>query len=234
MKDNNINKCLTFLKDIKLFSSMNEDELLKIIEKINIKPFKKGQTVIEQDDANNYMYIVLDGSVKVTQLTEEGKEIVLASRQAGEYFGELSLIDGKTTSATVSATSDCVVAIISKETFNFLLSSSTKITDNLLQTLCLRLRGTIETIQMLNHHNACKRLRLFFDQLSKECGKETDKGVIIQAKLTQQEIADSTGLARQTVTELMSEWKKKEDIVILKGKSILLTRKFIQDSYCKG
>ncbi|MBF0317558.1 MAG: Crp/Fnr family transcriptional regulator [Nitrospirae bacterium] len=234
MKDDTINKCLTFLKNIRLFSSLSEAELLGIIEKISIRHFKKGQTVIEQEDTNNYMYIVLEGSVKVTQLTEDGKEIVLASRQAGEYFGELSLLDGKTTSATVSATSDCVVAIISKETFNFLLSSNTKIIDNLLQTLCLRLRGTIETIQMLNHHNACQRLRMFFEQLSKECGKKTDNGVVIHVKLTQQEIADSTGLARQTVTELMNEWKRKEDIVILKGKSILLTHKFMQEFSCKG
>ncbi|MBF0609077.1 MAG: Crp/Fnr family transcriptional regulator [Candidatus Magnetobacterium sp. LHC-1] len=234
IKDGNINKCLTLLRKIRLFSSLTEDELLKVIDKINIRRFKKGQTVIEQDDANNFMYVVIEGSVKVIQFTEDGKEIVLAARQAGEYFGELSLLDGKTTSATVSATSDCVVAIISKETFTVLLYSSTKIIDNLLQTLCMRLRGTIETIQMLNHHNACQRLRLFFEQLSKTCGQKTDKGIIISNRLTQQEIADSIGLARQTVTELMNDWKRKEEIVILKGKSILLTHKFIEEFLYKG
>ncbi|MBF0539451.1 MAG: Crp/Fnr family transcriptional regulator [Nitrospirae bacterium] len=230
MRGHNISKCLTLLRNVKLFSSLTEDELLKVIEKISVRPFKKGQTVIQQDDANNFMYVVIEGAVKVTQLTEEGKEIVLASRQAGEYFGELSLLDGKTTSATVSATCDCIVALISKETFHLLLSSSTKIIDNLLQTLCLRLRGMIETIQMLNHNNASKRLRLYFEQLSREFGQKADNGVIIRKKLTQQEIADSTGLARQTVTEIMNDWKRKEEIEILQGKSILLTHKFIQDS----
>ncbi len=225
-----ISKFSACLKNIKLFSTLTDDELHKVIERIQIRPFKKGQTVIQQEDTNKFMYIILEGAVKVTQLTDDGREIVLASRQAGEYFGEVSLLDGKTTSATVTASRDSVVAIISKETFSSLIYSNTKILENLLHTLCFRLRGSIETIQILNHNSACRRVRLFFEQMSKECGQKTDEGIIIRSKLTQQDIADRTGLARQTVTEILNEWKRNEDIAILKSKFILLTSKFIEDS----
>ncbi|MCG6552032.1 MAG: cyclic nucleotide-binding domain-containing protein [Candidatus Magnetominusculus sp. LBB02] len=108
----NFAACAESLRSIPLFSTLHAEELNQIIKTINVRRILKGWVILSWEDANNFMYIVLDGSVKVTQLTEDGKEILLTSRETGEFFGEMSLIDGKTASATVSAQDDSVVGII--------------------------------------------------------------------------------------------------------------------------
>jgi len=83
-------------------------------------------------------------------MTEEGKEIILAVHQAGDFFGEMSLIDGKTTPASVIATEDSLVAIISKKDFYSILLVQNKLTISLLKIFCSRLRKSWDTIQLLN------------------------------------------------------------------------------------
>jgi len=108
---------LNLLKQINLFSSLNIDELSSIQKKIIIKSFKKNQTILHEEDTNEFMYIILFGSVKVVQMTEDGREILLAIHRSGEFFGEISLIDKETLPATVIAIEDSSIAIISGRDF---------------------------------------------------------------------------------------------------------------------
>ena len=57
---------------------------------------QEGQTILYEEDTNEYMYIIFEGEVKVIKTTEEGKEIILAMHSSGDFFGEISLLDGKT------------------------------------------------------------------------------------------------------------------------------------------
>ena len=84
-----------FLKKIHLFSSLSDKEIEHLITKLIIKKFKKSETILYEEDTSEFMYIILLGKVKAVRMTEDGKEIILAVHQAGEFFGEMSLIDGK-------------------------------------------------------------------------------------------------------------------------------------------
>ena len=85
------------------------------------------------------MYIILGGKVKVVQTTEDGREILLAIHQSGDFFGEMSFIDGKTSPATVLATENSVAAIVSRKDFYSVLETQKKVLNNLLLILCSRL-----------------------------------------------------------------------------------------------
>ncbi|KJU81634.1 Crp/Fnr family transcriptional regulator [Candidatus Magnetobacterium bavaricum] len=214
------------LSKIPLFSSLSEGEMKEIVAEIQIRSIKKGRVVLNHEDANNYMYIVLAGSVKVTQYNEDGKEAILATREAGEYFGELSLIDGKFTSAEVSATKNSIIALIDKETFHSLFASNIKIMNNLLKEFTRRLRASIGTIHMFNHDKVLQRLRLLFEQLAQECGHKREVGITLTLSLTKQEIATRIGFSRQRVSEAMRQMEDDEYLCILPNKQIHLTSKF--------
>ena len=108
-------KCkIDSLKNIQLFSSLTDEELHQISNRIVLKEFKKNKVILYEEDTNMFMYVILFGEVKVFQTTEDGKDIILAMHSAGEFFGEMSLIDGETVPATVSATKNSLIAIISK------------------------------------------------------------------------------------------------------------------------
>jgi CRP/FNR family cyclic AMP-dependent transcriptional regulator len=219
---------LEFLRNIQLFSSLTDEELNEISSKITLEEFKKNEIVLYEEDTNEFMYIILFGKVKVVQTTEDGKEIILAIHKSNDFFGEISLIDGKTSPATVLTTENSLIAIISKKDFFLLLSNQEKVLDRLLQILCLRLRESWKRIYILNFKNASERVKMLFLMLSYDNGKKTPEGVILNIKLTHQNIADMTGLSRETVTRVLDKWQKTEDITILKNKFIRLNPKFLQ------
>ena len=173
-----------FLKKIHLFSSLSDKEIEHLITKLIIKKFKKSETILYEEDTSEFMYIILLGKVKAVRMTEDGKEIILAVHQAGEFFGEMSLIDGKTTPASVVATEDSLIAIIAKNDFYSILSAHNKVMISLLKIFCTRLRKCWDTIQLLNFNNASQRTKMLFLMLSDEYGEKSSEGITLNIKLT--------------------------------------------------
>ena len=214
------------LKQTPLFSSLTSEELHRIRKKVVIRSFSKNEIILHEKYSNDFMYIILDGEAKVVQTTDEGKEIIITIHQAGDFFGELAMIDGKTTPATVCATKDSVTAIISKKFFYDVLFSENKVLENLLQILCARIREAMQKIQLLNFNNAAQRIKMLFLLLSESYGEKSAEGTILKIKLIHQNIADMTGLTRETVTRILDKWQKSGEIQILKSKYILLKSEF--------
>jgi CRP/FNR family transcriptional regulator len=217
------------LKNIQLFSSLTDDELHQIKDKLSLKRYKKHEVILFEEDTTEYMYIILNGKTKVIQTTEDGKEILLAMHHSGEFFGEMSLLDGKTSPATVVAMEDSSVAIISRQEFYSLIRAQKRILDNLLLILCSRLRDSWEKIQLLNLKNASQRIKILFLMLSDKYGEKTAEGVTLNIKLTHQEIAEMTGMTRETVTRMIDKWQKDGEISVLKNRFIHLSSHFITE-----
>lgn len=217
-----------FLKKVQLFSSFTDKEIEQLITKLIIKKFKKHETILYEEDTNEFMYIILFGKVKAVRMTEDGKEIILAVHQAGEFFGEMSLIDGKTTPASVIATEDSLAAIVSKKDFYSILFAQTKVTMSLLKIFCTRLRKCWDTIQLLNFNNASQRTKMLLLMLSDEYGKKSAEGITLNIKLTHQDVAEMTGMTRETVTRILDKLQKTGEITVLKDKFIRLNPGFLQ------
>ncbi len=219
---------IDFLRNVDLFSSLTDEELEQISSRVLIKEFSRNETIFREEDTNNYMYIILVGKVKVIRNTEDGREVILAIHGADEFFGEVALIDNKTAPAAVAATEDSLLAIISRKDFYSLLYSQPKVLEKLLQILCVRLRESWKRIVILNFKNASERVKMLFVALSYEKGKKMDAGVLLDLKLTHQEIADMSGLTRETVSRVLNKWQKDGEITLLQNKCILLNRKFME------
>ena len=216
------------LNMIELFAYLTDQELDSINNLLAVKRFKKNEVILHEEDTNKFMYIVLSGRVRVIQITEDGKEILLAIHQAGEFFGEMSFIDGKTSPATIVAADDSVISIISRDEFYSTIYTHKKVLYNLLLILCSRLRESWEKIQLLNLKNASERLKILFYILSNKYGEKTAKGITLNIKLTHQDMAEMTGMARETVTRVLDKWNKEGEISILGNKFIQLKADFLQ------
>lgn len=219
-------KKIEYLKNIKLFSSLTADELHNISGNIITKWFRKNETILHEEDTNEFMYMIFSGQVKVVKTTGEGKEIIISIHQAGNFFGEMSLIDGKTIPASVVATEESLISLISKKEFFSILHNQKKVFENLLMILSSRLRNSWESIKLLSFNQASQRIRSLFFMLVDEYGKKTDEGVRLDIQLSHQEISEMTGLTRETVTRVLDKWQKIGEIIILKNKFILLNPSF--------
>ena len=220
---------IDFLSNVPLFSSLTKEELDQITSRVDMQEFSRNETIFSEEDANNFMYIILVGAVKVVQHTEDGRELILAIHEKDDFFGEVALIDNKATPASVVATEDSLLAIVARKDFYPLLYSQPKVLDKLLQILCARFRDSWRRILILNFKRAPERIKMLFLSLSYEKSTRTDKGMLLDLKLTHQEIADMASLNRETVTRVLNKWQKRGEITVLKNKLILLSDKFLRD-----
>jgi CRP/FNR family transcriptional regulator len=216
------------LRNIRLFSALTDQELQQIRDNVAIKRFRKNEVILYEENTNQVMYIILSGKVKVLQTTEDGRDIILAIHQAGDFFGEVSLIDSLTMPASVVATEDAVVAIISKKDFYTILHSQGKVVDHLLLIMCSRLRESWHKVQILSLNSAAQKIRMLFLMLSQEHGRKTGEGLMLDIKLTHQDIANMVGITRETVTRILDKWLVDEDIKVTKKKFMLLSSDFLK------
>jgi len=214
------------LKQMQMFSSLTSDDISTFIGKIIIKRFRKNQTILFEDETNAYMYMLLSGRVKVVQVMEDGKESIRAIHKTGDSFGELSLLDCKTSPAMVVAMEDTTAAIISRENFFAILYKQRRVLDNLLQMFCFRLRDSWDRFQMVNFKNAAQRVVMLLQQQSCEHGEKIPAGVLLVDRLTHQNIADIVGLNRETVTRIIDKLQKDGAITVRKDKRIILRPSF--------
>lgn len=217
---------ITSLRDIPLFSTLSDEEMHRITRHVRLKKFQKDQVILFEKDANEFMYVILSGKVKVVQTTENGKEILLAIHQAQESFGEISLIDGKTNPATVVALEKTRIALVSRKDFYAILYSQKKVMDNLLRLLASRLRENWKTIYLLNFKDSSRRISMLLLMLSYNAGETTREGVELRLRLTHQDIAGMAGLTRESVTRVLDRWKTEGIITVLKNRHIRLNPEF--------
>jgi CRP/FNR family transcriptional regulator len=191
------------LKTIPLFASLNEAELENVSQLFKERRYKKNDIIFFEEDTGHYMYFVKEGRVKVSRLLPNGKEMILAFHEAGEYFGEMALIDGGTSPASVTAVDVTTIYVMSAEEFSFLLNHP-KMNQVILRTLSDRCRDAWAQIEVLTFHNADARIRTAFYHLTKKRGVKTPEGTKIPMKLTHREIADIVGISRETATRVLS------------------------------
>jgi CRP/FNR family transcriptional regulator len=209
---------------------LTETELEQVSHRVVIKEFGKNEVILREKDTNEFMYIILLGKVKVVQVTEDGKEIILALHRADDFFGEVSLVDGKTFPATVVAMEESLIALIAKKDFYSMLYSQVKVLERLLQILCERLRESWNRIHLLNFNNAAQRVKMLLLSLSYNHSERTPEGVLLTLKLTHQDIADMAGLTRETVTRVIDKLQKDGEITIMQKKSIRLNSRFLMQA----
>ena len=214
------------LKQMQMFSLLTNDDIAEFIGKIIVKHFRKDEVILFEDESNAYMYLILSGRVKVVQSMESGKEIIRAIHKTGDSFGELSLLDCKTSAARVVAMEKTNAAIISRENFFSIIYTQKKVLENLLQMFCYRLRDSWDRVQMTNFRHAEQRVVMLLQQQSCEHGENLPEGTLLKVRLTHQNIAAMVGLNRETVTRIMVKLQKDDHIVIGKDKSIILHPSF--------
>ena len=108
---------IELLQSVSIFWDLNEDELGHIADKMVAKHFENGNYIFLEDSEGEQCFFVLEGSVKVTRLSKDGREVILAMLNEGDFFGEMSLLDGESRSANVIALEKTKVLTLDRNDF---------------------------------------------------------------------------------------------------------------------
>ena len=217
-----------FFKNVPFFSTLTTEALCEFERVIVKKHYAKGQVILFEEDSSRYMYLVFSGKVRVVQLTEEGREHIITFHKKNDFFGEMALLDGKTSPATIIAHEEAVIGLLSRSDFEQHLLSNDEIRRKILDLLCARLRDSWAMIRILSFNNAEQRIMAVLDRLKGLYGVKDQRGDILDLKLTHSQIANYASVTRETVTRVLNRLEKEAVIQVLDGKNILLTKKFYE------
>lgn len=139
-----MNDSINNLACCSLFNGLNEDELVRLFDHVEPETFEAGTHILKQGLTYRSLWVILRGSCEVVRLSDHGSDQQLAVLEAGGIFGEMSFLQEAPHSATIRALSEVESIRITPKAFDELkrtdISSTLKITSNLVQLLSDRLR----------------------------------------------------------------------------------------------
>ncbi len=194
---------LDFLRNVSLFESLDQQELEALSDVTFTRTFSKDNVIILAEEEGDTLFILKNGQVKVSIVSEEGREVILSLLGPGSVFGELSLLDGKPRSANVVATEETDLLMLRRADFLQLIYKTPQIATALLAELATRMRKTDRQIEGLALLDVTSRISDTLLQLATEQGAETADGVTIESRPTHQELANMSGTTRETVSRVL-------------------------------
>lgn len=186
------------LKNIPLFAGLDPEDYPVLARVAVKKSFPKNAVIIHAEDHTDSLYIIHEGRVKVSLYGAQGKELILSILDAGEFFGEMALIDQEPRSASVTAVEPCHMSVITKDNFRRCLADHPGLAINLMRGLSQRLRAAnhkIGSLALMDVYGRVARTLLQY-------AKPTEGAMVIDRKLTQKEIAHMVGASREMVSRI--------------------------------
>jgi CRP/FNR family cyclic AMP-dependent transcriptional regulator len=188
------------LQAVSLFSGLSQEEVAALAAAAIVRTFPKNTIVVTEGDRSDSLYVILSGRVKVFVSDEHGKDLVLNIQGPGEYFGELALDEGPR-SASVATMEPCKMAVIANDVLREFLASHPEAALQLIRGLIGRTRHMTESLKNLALLDVYGRVA----KLLLELATEVDGRLVIDLRLTQQEIADRVNASREMVSRILKD-----------------------------
>ena len=210
------------LKNIPIFADLKGDILEKIYNLLQKRVYKRDNMILMEEDFGDTLFLLNKGSVKITRLSDDGREVILSILGEGDFFGEMSIFDGESRSANVVALEDSEVYMLKRADFLDLLEKHPKIAIALLQELATRLRKSDQQIEGLSLSDAESRIAMTLLRLAEELGVIKMGQVIINNLPFQQDIANMAGTSRETVSRMLTLLQRK-GFIQKQGRKLIIT-----------
>jgi len=190
---------------------------------------KADEVLFLAGDAGDGCYRVEDGLLKVTMVSRAGSERILAFLGPGAIVGELSLIDGLPRSASVVAVRPALLSFLSRNAFEEFAGKHPEVYKSLLALLAARLRETDATVAAGSFLPLRGRVACTLLELAQDFGQDVGSGrIVIRQKIGQSDLAAMAGIARENVSRILNDWKRRKLVSRLSGYYCLENKALLQ------
>lgn len=187
------------LTNVRLFAGVPPLYLAELEKSSVVRKYPKNTVLVSEGDESSHLYIIRKGTVSAYLNDEDGRQVNLNYMHEGEYFGELSLLDGKPRSASVISITECEVILVSRASVHELLHKHPDFSLQLLTELTRRVRELTDSVKDLALLDVYGRVS---SALEKLCD---DNKRIHNPKVTHQDIANMVGSSREMVSRIMKQ-----------------------------
>lgn len=189
------------LRTLPMFEMLDDTKLAPIVQVASLRRVARQTTVLSAGDHTDNIYLILSGGLKVLVSDGEGREVILSMLGPGEFFGEMGVIDDHPRSATVKASEQSNLVVISKVDFQRCLAENFDVSLYIMRSLVKRLRlanRSIESLSLLDVYGRAARLLL-------DLAEDRDGRKVVAQRITRQDIARMIGASREMVSRVMRD-----------------------------
>ena len=210
-----MNRETDLLQQVPLFAGLPEAALTALAARLRKRKMPPGTPIVYKGDPSGALYLIGSGRVKVHQATMSGDEVILNVLGPGDFFGDMSLLDGQPRSADVSTLDAVELLLLEGEALRQTIAEQPAVAWTLLRILSLRLREQNAQIEMLMTQDVAGRVADRLLRLAKSQGTPLPDGksLRIEVSLTQSDIAALIGATRERVSRALTAFRKSNLIV---------------------
>ena len=205
---------------VPIFQHFNCEETKALLQGIKRKAYKKGERLFREGEPADALYIVNEGKVKIFNYTKDGREQILHILNEGDFWGELQLLQETTFNCYAKAIEDCRICLITKSHFQKLMLEKPEMSLKVLEVLSQRLIHLEQLTLMLSNQDPESKLAYLLLELAKKEGIQIGSKMLIHLPFTREEMANYTGLTRETVSRKLHQLSEKGIINIIGHRKI--------------
>lgn len=210
------------LHDLPLFDALERNVFSVVCRKAAIKKhYRRGETLFCQGDTSDTLFLIKEGSFKLTRLTEDGKEVILEVAGTGRVLGAAALFREGVQPATAIALEDSRVCALSRERLETVIRANPDLAMQVINSLGNSLYSAWEQAAELRTGTTEERILNLFIRLAAEHGEPCAEGTKIRVSLTQQEIADFVGVSRVMAAQVIKKLEQR-NYLLRNGKYYIL------------
>lgn len=206
---------LNIIDNVPLFNGLPAEHMEDLRRIAIEKSYARGETIFLDGDDGDGFYVVLEGKVKVSKISAEGKEQILHIFGPGEPFGEVPVFTGKPFPANAQALSKSVLAFFPKNRFIALINSNPSLALNMLAVLSTRLRQFTVQVENLSLKEVPERLAAYLLVLSSEQGDKEQ----VELPISKGQLASLLGTIPETLSRIFSKMST-GGLIAVDGKNI--------------
>jgi CRP/FNR family transcriptional regulator len=212
---------MTTLSVAPLLRELTPDDVKAIRPHVHVVMLRRGDLLYDEGDVDDQLYVVIDGKVKLTRTSSDGREVLVRVQGPGDMFGELAMFDPTYRTSNASAVTDARLAAIDHDDLRAVLLDRPTIALLLLRELAQRLRVITDANTNLIFTDVPGRVAKALLELSDKFGVKQEDGIRVSHDLTQEELAQLVGASRETVNKALADFAARGWIQ-LSAKSVLL------------
>ncbi len=213
-----------YLENFNFFKELNQESLGVLSRITSMQEIAKNQPIYFPREPSSSLFFLKKGRVKLTRISGDGKEMILALVNMGEVFGEMAYLGEGERNEFATALDDCIVCAINKDEFKSFVEQNPELNLKMTRLIGLKLKRYSERIEGLVFKDAEQRVASFILKLADENGKKIGDEIFVKPFLKHQDIAELTATSRQTVNSILTDLRQKRVINFDRKKLIVMKR----------
>ncbi len=198
----------SLIRSIPLFDRMPDEELDRLLQHASSRRVPQGETVFEQGGTASSFYLLLHGRLKVTQVTEDGQQIIVRVVHPGDLFGFAKALQRTDYPGTAIAVAESLTLSWPTELWPNFVEHNPRLAVTAMQTIGQRLEEAHVRIREMSTEEVERRVAHTVLRLAKKAGRQEAGGIRIDFLISRQDIAEMTGTTLHTVSRILSAWEK--------------------------